>query len=740
MVAPQKALKPSRESIFHHIKGKPHHSILLRELMREMRVPKSDRGVFQGLLKELVEEGKLARIRNNRYGLPKNDNLISGRLQAHPDGYGFVIPDVSEGGDLFIAKPYMLGAMHGDTVTARLQKSSVSRSSRGQPRREGRIVRILVRKLTRVVGRFEWTQKHRLGIVVPTDNRNRYPLLISADRAILAREGDLVSAEILRYPTVRHDPEGRVIDVIGPADDPKIDGQMVMAEFSLPMRFPEEVDSEAQSVPDRVSPSITKHRRDLREMTTVTIDGETAKDFDDAVSIELLHGSEYRLWVHVADVSHYVLWNSRMDLEARKRATSVYFPDQVIPMLPERLSNGICSLNPKEDRLAMTVEMKFDGRGNRIDFDIYESTIQSDGRLTYHGVSEVLEDPKNAAVKTAGRFVEDLKMMQDLSQRIRTIRFEEGSIDFDLPEPQIILDIQGNPIDIIIEERNVAHQIIEEFMIAANRAVAEFTEKEEILSLYRVHEPPDEEKIKDLAVFVSNFGYSLKSQRKKKGGAPVIPPKALQGLLASVKDRPEEKLINHVVLRSMKQARYAVDPLGHFGLATEHYTHFTSPIRRYPDLMVHRFIKQVKKKQRDSNRALSELSTLLPEIARTSSEGERRAMEAEREIVSLKKVRFMDDKVNEEFFGLITGVTAFGFFVELENFFVEGLVHIASIQGDYYIFLEKEHCLVGRSKKRRFRIADRVKVRVERVDIQKRKMDFILAEEVDQISRPRRRR
>lgn len=708
--------------------------------MREMRVSKRDRGIFRTLLRELVQEGKLVRIKNNRYGLPDKDNLISGRLQAHPDGYGFVIPEKPEGGDLFIARPYMLGAMHGDTVIARLQKSEASRSSRGQPRREGRIIRILARKMTHVIGRFEWSQKNRVGVVVSTNNRNRYPLLIPADQVMHAQEGDLVSAEILRYPTIHHNPEGRIVHVIGPADDPKIDGQMVMAEFSLPMRFPGDVESEARSVPDRVLPSITKSRRDLRPLTTVTIDGENARDFDDAVSIEPLRGSEVRLWVHIADVSHYVLWNSRMDLEARKRATSVYFPDQVIPMLPERLSNGICSLNPEEDRLAMTVEMKFDARGNRTDYDIYESTIRSNGRLTYTEVSEVLENPKNAASKTAGGFVEDLRRMKELSQRIRAIRFEEGSIDFDLPEPEIILDIQGNPLDIIVEERNVAHQIIEEFMIAANRAVAEFTEEDGTPSLYRVHEPPDDEKIKDLAVFVSNFGYSLKGQRGGKKGTRFMDSKALQELLASVKDRPEEKLINHVVLRSMKQARYAVEPLGHFGLAAAHYSHFTSPIRRYPDLMVHRFIKQTKKKKPDADRAVSELSDHLPEIARISSEGERLAMEAEREIVALKKVRFMEDKVNEEFFGFITGVTPFGFFVELEKYFVEGLVHIASIQGDYYIFLEKEHCLVGRAKKRRFRIADRVRIRIERVDLQRRKIDFLLVEEAPPTPRPLRRR
>lgn len=713
----------SRQQILERMEHKTYHPMLLRELMRALGIPKERRREFRRLLGEMVLAGEIALIKGNRYGLPLKMNLVPGRLQGHPDGYGFVIPDRSGEKDVYISRRNLLDAMHGDHVVARVE------STRSDKRREGRIIRVLKRGATQVVGRFEWPRDREFGFVVPTDRRNWYDLYIASDQTLGARDGDLVVAEIVQCPTPRRNPEGRIKEVLGRAYDSKIDTEMIMAEFALPMAFPKEVIASARAIPDQVAPTVIHGRRDLRDLKTVTIDGEKARDFDDAVSVEPLPHGQIRLFVHIADVGHYVPWETPLDLEARQRGTSVYFPDQVVPMFPERLSNGICSLNPREDRLTLTAEMVFDGHGNRLKYDLCESVIRSNERVTYTEVAKILVDRDPVLCRRYDYLLRDFLIMEELADRLRTVRMREGSIDFDLPDPEIILDLQGQTLGIVREERNVAHRLIEEFMLAANRTVAEHMTKMEVPFLYRIHEPPDPEKITDLAGFISSFGHNLAVPHKGQGPSGRLHPKVLQGLLERVKGRPEERLINHVVLRSMKQAKYSTENVGHFGLAAEMYTHFTSPIRRYPDLVVHRLVKEVLHKGGLSVHRKSELSPLLPEIARLSSERERLAMEAEREVVDLKKVRFMDDKQGEDFHGFITGVTAFGFFVELEEIFVEGLVHITSIPDDYYLYLEKEHCLLGRQRRRRFRIGDRVKVKVARVDLQRRKMDFTLAEE-----------
>jgi ribonuclease R len=694
--------------------------MLLRELMRSLGLPKEHRSAFQKLLNEMIRDGDLISIKGNRYGIPGKMNLMTGRLQCHPDGFGFVLSEMADESDLFIGRRHMMEAMHGDRVVARIEEV------KPDGRREGRIIRVLQRGITRIVGRFEWGRE--FGFIVPTEKRIGRDLFVAHDEAGGAKDGDLVVAEITAYPTPHRNPEGRIVQVLGPAYDPRIDTEMVIAEFGLPKVFPDEVLLESESVPDTVSADMIRHRRDLRDLNTVTIDGERARDFDDAVSVRGEAHGRIRLWVHIADVGHYVSWDSMLDREARRRGTSVYFPDQVVPMFPERLSNGICSLNPRVDRLTLTAEMLFDSDGRRLEYDLYESVIRSNERMTYTAVKKILTDKEAELCRAYDYLLHDFEVMEDLCRRLMAVRARDGSIDFDLPEPEIILDLQGQTTDIIREERHIAHRMIEEFMLAANRTVAEHMTGLKIPFIYRIHESPDPEKIHDFIQFIGSFG--LRFAGPKSGAdSEKIRPKAFRNVLEQAKGRPEERLVNHVLLRSMKQAKYSTQNVGHFGLAFEDYTHFTSPIRRYPDLVVHRLVKEWLHHTGISAHRRDTLQKLLPEVAQTSSERERLAMEAEREAVDLKKVRFLADKEGEEYFGFITGVTAFGFFVELEEMFVEGLVHISSIPDDYYVYEEKQHRLMGRRHRRIFRLADRVKVRVEKVDLIKRQADFRLVEE-----------
>ena len=707
---------PSRQDILKRIEKQTARPTLLRELMRALKVSKKDRSAFRDHLQEIVQDGLLIEVKGTRYKLPEKITLVKGRLQCHPDGFGFVLPEKEGDRDLFIGRRQMNDAMHRDQVVAQVQ------STKPDGRREGRIIRVLERGMTQWIGRYE--QGRKFGFVVPTDKRIGRDLYIEPDQTAGAKDGDLVLAMITAYPTNEKNPAGRIIRVIGKAYDPKLDTEMVMAEFALPLNFPENVLQQSESVPEKVSQKALRGRRDLRSLGTVTIDGETARDFDDAVSIQPLPKGQTRLWVHIADVGHYVPWDSDLDIEARQRGTSVYFPDRVVPMFPERLSNGICSLNPHLDRLTLTAEMVFDSDGRRISYEVYESVINSNERMTYTKIKQILVDRDQELLQRYKDRLEEFRLMEQLCGLLMATRARDGSIDFDLPEPQIILNLQGQPTDIIREERNIAHRLIEEFMLAANRTIAEWMTELKLPFIYRVHDIPDAERVQDFIQFLGSFGHTF---RKPRSGKPQ--PKAFQSVLEAVKGRPEERLINHILLRTMKQARYTTQNTGHFGLAFEHYTHFTSPIRRYPDLIVHRLIKERLQESRITDRHRNKLEKLLPEIAQTSSERERQAMEAEREAVDLKKIRFLSDKEGEEFWGFITGVTAFGFFVELEEMFVEGLVHISSIPDDYYVFMDKQHSLMGRRHRRIFRLADRVKVRVERVDLMKRQADFQLVEE-----------
>jgi ribonuclease R len=677
--------------------------LLLREILRHLSLQSKLRQKARTLLKNLEDEGKIIRIRGNRYGLPLKMNLVLGRVKCHPDGYGFVIPEVEGEEDIFVSPRNLKEAMHGDRVVVRVE----SVRKRG---REGKVIRILERGFQKVVGKF-MKAKH-YSYLIPEDERILQEVYIPDGETKRARPNQMVVAEITRYPTERARPEGRVTHILGYPDDPEIEPQIIIHKYDLPHRFSSAALKEARSLPLISSFDEYQDRVDLRGIPTFTIDGENARDFDDAVSIEKAKDGGLKLYVSISDVSHYVKEGSPIDEEAFLRGTSVYFPDRVIPMFPSELSNEICCLHPKLDRLTLTVELRYDGNGEKKGVRFYPSVICSYERLTYTIVKRILVD-EDAKLRDRFRSIlPPLEWMADLSQRLRQRRMERGALDFDLPEPEVILNLQGETEEIIRAERNLAHQIIEEFMIAANEVVAHFVEGKGIPSIYRIHEPPRQEAMDEFRRFVSHLGYKIKKETDHS-------PKELQRVLLEAKGRPEEKVVNNILLRSMKWAKYSAKNQGHFGLALNAYTHFTSPIRRYPDLIVHRLLKEVL-----SRKEVKTSEEVLTNKADHLSDRERVAMEAEREILDRYRVRFMRDKIGEEFEGIISGVTSFGFFVELKDIFVEGLVRVTSLHDDYYQYYENRYCLIGERTRQTFRIGDEVRVRVDRVDVEKRHIDF----------------
>ncbi len=684
--------------------------LLLREILQRFGLKKEERRGIREKLKRLVEEGKVVKIRGNRYGLPQKMSLTVGRLKCHPNGYGFVIPEKEGEEDIYISARNLREAMHGDRVVARVE--SVRRKGK-----EGRIIRILERGTRKVVGRFMRAKNY--SYIIPEEDRILQEIYIPEGETKRAKPNQIVVAEITRYPTERARPEGRVTHILGFPDDPEIDPQIILHKYDLPHRFSSLALKEARGLPPFPSFRDFGERVDLRNLITFTIDGENARDFDDAVSIERDREGGMRLYVSISDVSHYVQEGTALDEEAYLRGTSVYFPDRAIPMFPAELSNEICCLHPKADRLTLTVEMRFDKRGERRGVRFYPSVIRSHERLTYTQVKKILIDGDKELRTRFHHLLPSLEIMTDLCQRLREVRMERGALDFDLPEPEVILNLQGETENIIRAERNLAHQIIEEFMIAANEAVAQFMEEKEVPFIYRIHEPPKKETLDEFKRFISHLGYRMK-------GEDDYSPKGLQQILLEAQGRPEEGLINNVMLRSMKWAKYSTTNAGHFGLCSKAYTHFTSPIRRYPDLLVHRMLKKVlfKEKEIPPEEVLSKKAEHL-------SQRERVAMEAEREILERYRVRFMKDRIGEEMDGVISGVTAFGFFVELKEVFVEGLVRLTRLHDDYYQYYQDKYCLVGERTHKRFRIGDLVRVRVERVDLERRQIEFGLIKKID---------
>ncbi|NEW09517.1 ribonuclease R [Paenibacillus sp. SYP-B3998] len=667
---------------------------------------------FLEILNQLEQDGYILKARNEHYGVPERMNLLRGKLQAHAKGFGFLIPDDREHPDVYINANDLNTAMNGDIVFVR-----VTAKSQGGGRMEGEVVRVIKRANTQIVGIFQSQETY--AFVIPDDKRVSRDIFIPQHAFMGAVTGQKVVVKLVSYPEGRAAAEGEVIEILGHKDDPGVDILAIVRKFQLPEAFQEEVVVEAEAAPDAISEEELKGRRDLRSKRIVTIDGEDAKDLDDAVNVERLENGNLLLGVHIADVSYYVSEGTALDIEAYNRGCSVYLTDRVIPMLPHRLSNGICSLNPRVDRLTMSCEMEFDEQLNVVKHDVFTSVIKTSERMTYTNVRKLLKD-EEIEPELRERYaylMDDFKLMEELSMRLRARRMKRGAIDFDFEESKIIVDAEGKATDIVKRERSVAEMMIEEFMLAANETVAEHFHWLKVPFLYRVHEDPDAEKLMHFMEFITNFGYTVRG----KGNS--VHPRALQTLLEEIKGTPEETVVSKVMLRSMKQARYDAQSLGHFGLAAEFYSHFTSPIRRYPDLIIHRVIREVLESGTLSDKRIEYLASRMDDIARQSSERERVAVEAERETEALKKAEYMLDKVGEEFEGIISSVTNFGIFVELDNT-VEGLIRLSDLTDDYYHYHEMQHALIGERTSKIYRIGDSAKVRVARVNLDERTIDF----------------
>ena len=666
---------------------------------------------FSKTLNKMEEKGTIISTRKMRYGLPKLMNLVVGRIQGNAKGFAFLIPDDDNQRDVYIKGDDLNGAIHNDRVIVRLYKSLEDNK-----KQEGEVIRILVRANINVVGTLE--SSGNFAFVLPDDSRIGQDFFVSKDNFNGAKDGDKVVIQVTRWPEKRRNPEGKITEVIGKKGQPGVDILSIVRKYQLPEDFPQDVLAKAEMIPLKIASEEAQGRRDLRALPLVTIDGADAKDLDDAVSLEILDNGNYRLGVHIADVAHYVQEDSALDKEALKRATSVYLVDRVIPMLPTRLSNGICSLNVGEDRLALTCFMDISQNGKVENHEILESIIRVKERMTYKDVTKVLLGEDQELITKYKEFVETFDNMKDLCLILKNKRLARGTVDFNFPESKVILDEQGRPIDIAWQERSLSDQIIEEFMIASNETVAEHYHWLDIPFLYRVHEEPDLEDVEELNNFLGIFGLHVKTTNGK------IHSKAYQTVVQNVVGKPEERAISTVMLRSMKHARYAVEALGHFGLASKYYSHFTAPIRRYSDLAIHRVIKEIIQKgdQLDSER-IDDLKERMDEYAKQSSLQERVAEDAERESVDLKKVEYMKQFEGQEFPGIISGVTSFGLFVELDNS-VEGLVHVSNLTDDYYIYMEKSLSLVGEHRKKVYKLGQKVKVQIAKVNVEDRQIDM----------------
>jgi ribonuclease R len=704
-----------KKRIISFMKDDAYKPLLFKELVTVLDVPKDDVADFENVLNELEQEGWIYKTRRDRYGIPERMSLVSGRLQGSDKGFGFVIPDEEDANDVFIPSHSLHGAMHNDRVIARINKST----AHGK-RSEGEILKVLKRANTNVVGTFE--SSRYFGFVIPDDKRLAADIFIPKDEVNGAQTGHKVVVELIKWPEQRRNAEGRIIEIIGDKNEPGTDIISIIKSHNLVQDFNEAALRQAEEISETVPEEAMKGRRDLKGMRMVTIDGEDAKDLDDAVSVQRLPDGNYRLGVHIADVSYYVTENSPLDKEALKRGTSVYLVDRVIPMLPKKLSNGICSLNPKVDRLAFTVMMDIDKLGRITNHEIFESVINIDERMTYTNVYKILEEKDEELSQRYDYLLDDFNLMKELALILRKKRFARGAIDFDFDEAKIILNEKGEPIEIKKYEYTIANQIIEEFMLICNETVAEHFYWANAPFVYRIHEDPDIDKVQHFTDFLNKMGYRLKGS-----GDPH--PKAYQDLLSKVKGKKEERIISTVMLRSLQKARYSHESNGHFGLAAKFYCHFTSPIRRYPDLIIHRIMKEYLKGKISEGRE-NRFNEILPEIANHCSTRERAAEEAERETDDLKKVEYMKKHEGEIFDGIVSSVTSFGMFVELDNT-IEGLVRMDSMEDDYYIFDEDRYMLIGERTRKIYSIGDSVSVQLAKADIAKRQIDFVLSDGKD---------
>lgn len=684
-----------------------------KELAVMLQVSKEDRPELNRILNELLKEGKLSITKKGKFVKAKNsDKELMGTFISHPKGFGFVEIDGREE-DLYIPENCINGAFHKDTVKVALL------SGHGGRRQEAQVIEIVARGIKHVVGTYDKSNKN-FGFVVPDNTKIGEDIFVPVERSKGAVSGHKVVCEITDYGKNNRKPEGKIIEIIGHANDPGVDIMSIVKGFELPVEFSEKVMRQAEHTANEVSEADMAGRRDLRGMQMVTIDGEDAKDLDDAVSLTK-DGAFYQLGVHIADVTNYVQENSALDWEAKERGTSVYLVDRVIPMLPHKLSNGICSLNAGEDRLALSCLMTIDQKGEVVSHELVESVIRVDRRMSYTSVKKILEDHDATEIREYEALVPMFELMRELAAILREKRKKRGSIDFDFPETKIILDKEGRPIDIMPYDRNVATKIIEDFMLIANETVAQHFYWLELPFVYRTHDTPDPEKIARLGTFIRNFGYLLKSKQEE------IHPKELQKLLAKAEDTPEEALISRLTLRSMKQAKYTIDCTGHFGLACQYYCHFTSPIRRYPDLQIHRIIKEQLRGKLNEKR-IEHYHEILPEVAKHSSDMERRADEAERETDKLKKVEYMEERIGSIYEGVISSITSWGVYVELPNT-VEGMIHVSMLPGDYFYYDEESYEMVGQATGIRYKLGQKLMVRVNAVDRISRNIDFVIPEE-----------
>jgi len=684
------------------------------------RLPDRDvsREEVERAVDELERDGIILPVRGKRYSLLEFTPYHAGIVRVHPDGHG-TLRGADDQPDIYVDRRAMRGAMNGDLVIVRVERES--RKVRDRDLRSGEVTRVLRRAHRTVVGRFH--ERDEGGLVVPFDIRLDHDVLIDSESTLDAIEGEMVNVEIDRYPDRTSNlARGRIVERLGFIGDPGVDIEVVIRKYHIPHNFPAEVLSAADRVPVEVSLDEIAKREDLREHNIVTIDGETAKDFDDAVEVIRLANGNFRLGVHIADVSHYVTERSVLDEEAFERGTSVYFPGRAIAMLPERLSNGICSLNPRVDRLTFSVDIEIDPRGRFVDRRAYQSVIRTKERMTYTDVNAILNARTPELEKRYGYLIPEFERMHELYKILRTRREARGSIDFDLPEADVMLSESGEIESIQASERNVAHRIIEEFMLSANEVVAQELVFANQPGIFRVHQQPDPKKLEDLREILKEFKLALR------GDVEDIRPGELQRILKTIVGTPEERFLTNIVLRSMKRAFYSEENLGHFALGLDHYCHFTSPIRRYPDLIVHRRLRELLLHGPAYGDRLQKLERAHPLYASQSSERERRAEEAEREVLEWKKVIFMRDRVSEKFSGVVTGVLPFGLFVELDEIFVQGLVPVATIGSDYWQFREREHRLRGESTHRELRLGDHVVVEVKSIDEDRRQIEFRLVE------------
>ena len=683
-----------------------------KEMAALMQVSKEDREEFRRILQELVSEGKLQMTGQGKF-LKPDENKMVGVYSGTARGFGFVEVEGRED-DLYIPEDLKGGAFHQDRVQVELVPGSHGR------RQEARVIKILERGMKQLVGTYE--QCENFGFVIPDDSKVGTDVFVPKERSKGAVTGHKVVVELTSYAAdERHKPEGRVVEILGHINDPGVDIMSIVRRLELPVEFGEKVMHQTDRIPDQVQDADRIGRTDLRELQMVTIDGEDAKDLDDAVSLYLDEKGLYHLGVHIADVSNYVQENSALDWEALKRGTSVYLVDRVIPMLPHKLSNGICSLNEGVDRLALSCLMTINGKGEVTDYQILETVICVDRRMSYTSVKKILEDKDEEERQKYETFVPMFEEMEQLASILRKKRHKRGSIDFDFAESKIVLDEKGHPIEIKPYERNVATKIIEDFMLIANETIAQHFFWMELPFVYRTHEKPDPDKLMELSAFIRNFGYHVKLTGEE------VHPKELQKLLGQITDTEEETLISRLTLRSMKQARYTVECTGHFGLACQHYCHFTSPIRRYPDLQIHRIIKDQLRGRLHEER-ISHYLERLPEVAKHSSKMERRAEEAERETDKLKKAEYMEEHIGESFEGVISGITQWGIYVELPNT-VEGLIHVSTLSGDFFYYDEETYEMVGRDTGKTYKLGQRITIQVKGVDRMSGTVDFMIPEE-----------